>query len=169
MRFSLIALLILAFAAVAHSQIPGAVSIAPNPDLQIVSAKWQTHYPPVDNSIDFGHANPFRYSGHVPQNFAAKLLVKNTSAKTVTGFDLDYLFLDEAGSEFLRYRFHASVDIKPGQDKQLIQKVQQMGRNRERYTPIKPSNEQLLKTRYCPTRVIVRRIQYADGSAWERP
>ncbi|HMH43975.1 MAG TPA: hypothetical protein VK557_10865 [Pyrinomonadaceae bacterium] len=169
MRFSLIAVLILAFAAVAHSQIPGAVSSEPNPNLQVVNAKWQIYSPPVDNSIDFWHTNPFRYSGHAPLNFAAKLLVKNTSAKTITGFDLDYLFLDASGSEFLRYRFHESVDIKPGQDKQLTQKIQQTGRHRERYTPIKPDDAQLLKTRYCPTRVIVRRIEYAGGSAWERP
>jgi hypothetical protein len=172
MRFSLIALLILAFAAVANSQIPGAVSAEPNPNLQVVNAKWQKYDPPVDNSIDFEHTNPFRYSwsGHAPLNFVARLLVKNTSAKTITGFDLDYVFLDASGSEFLRYQFHESTDIKPGQDKKVQQKVhQETGKYRKGYTPLKPSNEQLLNTRYCPTRVIVRRIQYADGSAWVRP
>src|SRR6266446_9492392 len=128
MRFSLIALLILAFAVVAQSQVD-AVSSEPNPNLQVVKAKWQKYNPPVDNSIDFEHANPFRHSGHAPLNFVAKLLVDNTSAKTITGFDFDYLFLDASGSEFLRYRFHESVDIKPGRDKKVQQKVQQTGKH----------------------------------------
>ena len=173
MRFTLIALLILAFAVVAQSQIPGAVSSEPNSNLQIVSAKWQLYVPPRDNSVDIGHANPFRYtsgSGHVPLNFIARLLVKNTTAKTITRFDVDYLFLDAAGSEFLRYGFHASVDIKPGQEKQLKQKIQQeTGNYRNRYRPLKPDNEQLLKSRFSVTRLIVRRIEYADGTVWERP
>lgn len=172
MRFSLIALLILAFAAVAHSQIPGAVSSEPNPNLQVVNAKWQKYNPPADDSVDFWHTNPFRYTSggsHLPLNFIARLLVKNTSAKTITGFDVDYLFLDAAGAEFLRYGFHASVDIRPGKEKQLKQKVQQLGRHRERYTPIKPDDEQLLKSRFSMTRLIVRRLEYADGTVWERP
>lgn len=171
MRFALIALLILAFAVVAQSQIPGTVSSEPNPNLQVVKAKWQKYSPPADNSIDFWHTNPFRYtSGGGQLDFIARLLVKNTSAKTIRGFDLDYLFLDAAGSEFLRYGFHASVDIKPGQEKQLKQKVhQETGNYRKRYTPLKPDNDRLLKSRFSVTRLIVRRIEYADGTVWERP
>ena len=171
MRFSLIALLMLASAAVAHSQIPGAVSSEPNPNLQVVKAKWQKYNPPADNSIDFWHTNPFRYtSGGSHLNFIASLLVKNTSAKTIRAFYVDYLFLDATGSEFLRYGFHASVDIKPGQEKQLKQKVhQESGNYRNRYRPLKPDNEQLLKSRFSVTRLIVRRIEYADGTVWERP
>lgn len=176
MRFSLIALLILAFAAVAHSQVD-AVSSEPNPNLEIVKAKWQIGLGGY-NGIGMGFSNPADragiansgHTGHVPLDFAAKLLVKNTSAKTMTGFDLDYLFLDAAGSEFLRYRFHAKVDIKPGQEKQLKQKVHQdTGNYRKSYTPLKPDNERLLKSRFSVTRLIVRRIEYADGSVWERP
>ena len=170
MRFSLIALLILAFAAVAYAQNP-AVAREANPNLQIVDAQWVAR----GGTLSIGE----RWKGELevpnPQQFRnpvvsrATVLVKNTGGKQIKNFDLEYIFHD-AHSEFLRYRFHAKTSLKPGHTKKFTQDIyEKVGRYRERYTPIKSPYGIFLKTNEAKTKIIVRRIEYADGSVWERP
>jgi len=167
MRFSLVALLILAFAVVAYGQKP-AIACEANPNLQIVDANW------------FAKGGTLEY----PQNYAglyetphrnqvvstAAVLVKNTSGKTIKSFDLDYVFADAGNSEFLRYRFHAKGSLKVGKTKKFSQDIfEKAGRYRKRYSLTHLKFAKLLATNEAQTRVIVCRIEYADGSVWERP
>ena len=125
------------------------------------------------NSVTYhtSHGGLSKARGYrTPVNAIATVLVKNTSPKTIKAFDLDYVFRDNNNSEFLRYRFHSKDKIKPDSTKKITQEVfQKVGRYNKRYTPVKPKFDQILQTNSAETKVIVRRIEYADGSVWERP
>lgn len=200
MKFSLTALLVLSFAAVAYGQ-SGVASPGPKPDLKIVDAKWHARGGDWDDGIDMGDtastsvagamsvgASTFHASGNsvtyhtshgslakskgnrTPVDSIATVLVKNTSLKTIRAFDLDYVFRDNGNSEFLRYRFHSKDKLPPGRTRKITQEVfQKVGRYNKRYTPLKPKFDQILQTNSARTQVIVRRIEYADGSIWEKP
>ncbi|HMH43976.1 MAG TPA: FxLYD domain-containing protein [Pyrinomonadaceae bacterium] len=171
MRFSLVALLILAFAAVAYAQNP-AIPREANPNLQIVDAQWVAR----GGTVSIGE----RWKGEVevphPQKSRnqvvsrATVLVKNTSNKPIKNFDLEYVFQDAGNTEFLRYQFHVKTNLKPGHTSKFVQDIyEKAGRYRYRYTPVKSRFDTLLKTNEAATKIIVRRIEYADGSVWERP
>jgi hypothetical protein len=105
-----------------------------------------------------------------PVNCRPRVLLQNTGAKTIKAFDLDFIFLDYTGAEFLRYTFHAKKTMKAGSVKEFAQDVfQKVGDKRKNYTPVKPSIDVLLRTKDAVQKVRVQRIEYADGSVWERP
>jgi len=160
----------LAFAAVTYGQNPAAVRET-NPNLQIVDASWIAQGGTLSigerwkNKVEVPHPQQFR--NQVVSR--ATVLVMNTSGKQIKNFDLEYIFQD-ARSEFLRYRFHAKANLKPGHTKKFTQDIyEKVGRYRNRYTPVKSPFGTLLKTNEAETKIIVRRIEYADGSIWERP
>lgn len=171
MRFSLIALFILAFAAVAYGQNP-AIARGANPHLQVVDASWIAR----GGELTIGE----RWKGEVevpkPQQFRsqvtsrATVLVKNTSNKPIRNFDLEYVFQDAGNTEFLRYQFHVKTNLKPGATKKFTQDIfEKVGKYRYRYAPIKSPFDTLLKTNKANTKITVSRIEYSDGSVWERP
>ncbi|HMH43977.1 MAG TPA: FxLYD domain-containing protein [Pyrinomonadaceae bacterium] len=168
MKLSLITLLVLSFAAVAYGQNP-VVAREANPNLQIVDARWIARggtlvYPEKEPAPL--HMTPSR--DQVAST--AAVLVTNTSGKTIKNFDLEYIFQDVRNAEFLRYRFHAKANLKPGHTRKFVQDIyEKAGRYRYRYSPIKSRFDTLLATNDASTKVIVRRIEYADGSVWERP
>jgi hypothetical protein len=171
MRVSLIVLVILAFAAVTYAQNP-AVAREANPNLQIVDAQWIARGGTLSigegwkGVLEVPHPQQFR----TPVVSRATVLVKNTGGKQIKNFDLEYIFQDVRNAEFLRYRFHAKTNLKPGHTRKFVQDIyEKVGRYRYRYTPIKSRFDTLLKTNEAATKIIVRRIEYADGSVWERP
>jgi hypothetical protein len=106
-----------------------------------------------------------------PVDCRQRVLLQNTGAKTIKAFDLDFVFLDpQTTVEFLRYRFHAQKTMKAGQVKEFVQDVfQKVGDKRRNYTPGMPSIDVLLRTKEAVQKIRVQRIEYADGSVWERP
>jgi len=169
-RLALVIPVFLAFVAIAYGQNP-AVARETNPNLQIVDASWIAR----GGTLSIGEGWKNEVEVPYPQQFRnqvvsrATVLVKNTGGKQIRNFDLEYIFQD-ARSEFLRYRFHAKTNLKPGHTKKFTQDIyEKVGRYRNRYTPIKAPFATLLATNDARKKIIVRRIEYTDGSVWERP
>ena len=98
--------------------------------------------------------------------FRYKTSVKNVGTKTIRVVDWDYVFLDpDSEEEAGRHQFSSEQKISPGQNKELnvlISKppastvsVNSLGGRKDR---------QLFRER-----VVIVRVEYADGSVWQRP
>jgi len=94
-----------------------------------------------------------------------KVQLRNDGAKTIKTIDWDYVFLDpDTRQEVARHQFTSDETIKPGQSKELVVfyltppvntvSAKQLGQK----NPL-PYQEQVLLTR----------IQFSDGSIWQRP
>ncbi len=97
--------------------------------------------------------------------FRYKLFIKNTGAKTIKAVDWDYLFFDtETGEKVGHQQFINEGKINPGKDKTL-----------EVFVPSPPArviSVQALNKKGSERlfgKVILMRIEYADGSVWKRP
>jgi hypothetical protein len=128
------------------------------------------------NGMVFYRANTGWNSGRnskkrTPINCSATVVLQNASAKMVKAFSLDYVFMDpQTRGEFLRYEFHAKKRMSPGKSSKITQDIfQKVGKYRKFYTPIKPQSEILLRTKEALTKVVIKRIEYSDGSVWQRP
>ena len=95
------------------------------------------------------------------------MTLKNAGSKAIRAVYLDYIFRDQTtGQEFLRYQFRANRRIQPGQTKNLRQDIyEKVGEHRKSLVPIKPSLEVVLKTQDVPTELVIRRIEYIDGTS----
>lgn len=102
---------------------------------------------------------PPRYS------FMYKVSFKNNSTKIIKSLDWDHVFF-EAGSktETTRHQFTTDEKINPGKQKEF--KVFSAS------PPSRTISVQKLNQRERDTvgeAIVIMRIQYADGSVWERP
>jgi hypothetical protein len=80
--------------------------------------------------------------------FYANLVLTNSGAKTIKSFGWDYVLTDpEAKQETGRFGFRTRKKIEPGQSLTVTQQV-------------KPSTGD--------RRVVINRIEYSDGTTWER-
>lgn len=98
---------------------------------------------------------PLRYA------YRYKLTVHNTGTKTVKAIDWDYLFLDpETQAEVGRHQFTSEEKIGPGKKKdlQVLTKSPPGGIVSANKYDSEGTNE----------RVIIVRIEYTDGSVWQR-
>ena len=96
--------------------------------------------------------------------YVYKITVKNTGAKTTKAIYWEYEFLDPDSQEVMGHRRIASkAKISPGQSREL---------ERRFYTqPTRLVASDKLDRKYrdqFTERVIIHRIQYTDGSAWQR-
>src|SRR5215213_10821674 len=96
--------------------------------------------------------------------FRYKLSVKNVGPKTIKSIDWDYLFFDAATGEKIGHQqFTNEEKINPGKEKNL-----------EILVPTPPARSisvqalNLKENERLFGRVILMRIVYTDGSAWER-
>ena len=99
------------------------------------------------------------------RGFQYRVKVRNAGAKTVRATAWDYLFVDpESGREVARHAFESRERIKPGGSKELI--------HFSVSAPTKVVSAGLLggsdARRPFLERVEVRRVEYTDGSSWER-
>ncbi len=102
-----------------------------------------------------------------PPEFGYRYTVKlrNHGAKTVKSVDWDYLFLDPSDKrEVAHHQFTSDETIKPGQSKEfsVLYLV----------PPVKTvSAKQLGQKNPLPyeERVVLVRIQFSDGTVWQRP
>lgn len=102
---------------------------------------------------------PPRYS------FLYKISIKNTGQKTFKEIDWDYVFSDAAtGAEVSRREFTAVERLSPGKQKEFTF-----------FSPRPPTHtisvDKLDKRERdaIGEHIVIMRIQYADGSVWQRP
>lgn len=97
--------------------------------------------------------------------FMYKVTVKNSSSKTIKSIDWDYVFLDRASeSELGRREFTSEEKVSPGKSKELI------------IVSLKPPTQTISLTALNSNerdamieRISLVRIEYTDGTAWQRP
>jgi hypothetical protein len=113
-----------------------------------------------------GFGSTIRFVG-TPFYCRATITLKNSGSKTIRAVYLDYLFRDQAtGEEFLRYQFQSNVRIKPGNTRKLTHEIyEKVGKHRKSFLPIKPSLDVVLRTRDAQTDLLIRRIEYIDGTS----
>jgi hypothetical protein len=168
--------IILVAGIVANGQIPASASKSDSA-LKIQDSMWIANggevYSGGWGGAEFFPAEEMRFTGgkRQPVDCRARVLLQNTGGKTIKAFDLDFIFLDpQTNVEFLRYRFHAKKTMKAGAVKEFSQQVyQKVGDKRNNYNPVRPSIDVLLRTKDAAKDVRMQRIEYADGSVWERP
>lgn len=128
-------------------------------------------------------------------DFAAWVVLKNLSTKSIKSVNLDFVFRDTATEqEFLTYHLRFEREIGRGKTKEIRHKITK-GKEPDNFRPVGPSNDLVSRTRACGdgpmlrdrrTRQWVRirddakllqiyhcyytpnvtRIAYTDGSVW---
>ncbi|HJQ23527.1 MAG TPA: hypothetical protein VKA60_06390 [Blastocatellia bacterium] len=95
--------------------------------------------------------------------FRYKLTLKNAGTKTIKSVDWDYLFFDAPGGQVIGvHQFTSEEQIRPGKSKQLMVTTEQPPA--QVVSADKAADKEL---RSATGQVIIRRIQYEDGSTWE--
>jgi hypothetical protein len=101
--------------------------------------------------------NPSRYV------FVYKATVKNSSDKVIKSIDWDYIFLDRGSeTEVGRQQFTSEEKIAPGKTKDLIVTIRKPPTQTISLTALNNNERGSLDGR-----VIVVRIDYADGTSWQ--
>ncbi len=95
--------------------------------------------------------------------FRYKLTLKNAGAKTIKSIDWDYLFFDTPGGQVIGvHQFTSEEQIPPGKSKQLTVMTPQPP------APVvsvgKAADKEL---RSASGQVVIRRVEYDDGSTWQ--
>lgn len=97
--------------------------------------------------------------------YAYQIKVQNNGAKRITLVDWEYQFLDPNTGQLMgSRRIPSKVKIKPGETQVVEVKLLQQ--------PAAIVNADQLDKKYrdqFTERVIIHRIQYADGTSWQRP
>ena len=88
-------------------------------------------------------------------------LIKNTSSKTITFVEWAYLFIPANPQEGFAYVFTTRVDLPPGKKKNLSDQVPSMVISANQTKAPSSQNRALFKER-----VVMLRLDYADGSSW---
>lgn len=96
--------------------------------------------------------------------FMYRVSVKNTGTKVIKTLDWDYIFFDkDSQTEVGRHQFTSQEKINPGKNKEL-----------NVFLPVPPTktisvNELNKKERLSlKEQVIIVRVEYSDGSVWQR-
>jgi len=97
--------------------------------------------------------------------FIYKTTVKNLSDKPIKSIDWDYVFLDRTNeTELGRREFTSEEKISPGKSKELVVTITKPPTQTISVSALNTSERKTLSER-----VIVVRIDYADGTSWQRP
>lgn len=96
--------------------------------------------------------------------FVYRVTVKNTGTKTVTAIHWDYLFFDsDKGEQIGQHSFRQPVKIRPGKSMELI------GRSAFPPTRVLDAARAQQPRAEMSEEISIRRIDYEDGSSWQRP
>ena len=96
--------------------------------------------------------------------FVYRITVKNSATKTITGLEWDYLFFDSERAEQVgQHSFRHRTKIRTGKSIELIGQSTKPPSSVIDATKAKNGDAQLSE------QVIIRRIEYEDGSVWQRP
>jgi hypothetical protein len=97
--------------------------------------------------------------------FVYKMTVKNSGDKAIKSIDWDYIFLDRGTeTEIGRQQFTSEEKIAPGKAKDLIVTISKPPTQTISLTALNNNERGSLDGR-----VILVRIDYADGTIWQRP
>lgn len=88
-------------------------------------------------------------------------LVKNTGGKTITSVRWAYIFLPTNPNEGFAYLFDTKLNIPPGKEKELRDQVPSVVITASQSKALSANNRELFKER-----VIIVRLDFADGSSW---
>jgi Flp pilus assembly protein TadD len=124
-----------------------------------------THPPGLPNPIDplgttmsTAGTPEMRVRG-VDHKFSA--LIKNTGSKTITNVQWAYFFVPQDGKDPFAYLFASKVDVAPGKEKNLHDQVTSVVIPANQGKGLSERNRALFKER-----VVIVRLDYADGSSW---
>ena len=97
--------------------------------------------------------------------FVYKATVKNASSKAIKSVDWDYIFLERGTeNEIGRQQFTSEEKISPGKTKELVVTITKPPTQTISLTALNNNERGTLDGR-----VIVVRINYADGTSWQLP
>jgi len=97
--------------------------------------------------------------------FVYKATIKNSGNKVIKTIDWDYVFFDRATeTEIGRQQFTSDEKITPGKAKELIVTTRKPPTQTISLTALNKDERGSLDGR-----VIIVRIDYADGTSWQRP
>jgi hypothetical protein len=97
--------------------------------------------------------------------FVYKTTVKNLSDKAIKSIDWDYVFFDrETETELGRREFTSEEKISPGKAKELTVTITKPPTQTISLTALNTGERKSLSER-----VVIMRIDYADGTVWQRP
>ena len=96
--------------------------------------------------------------------FVYRVKVKNTGTKTITGLAWDYVFFDSDKLEQIgKHSFQQRVKLRPGKSAELIKYSGMPPTSVIDATKAKKGEVELSEE------VLIQRIEYEDGSVWQRP
>lgn len=96
--------------------------------------------------------------------FVYRVTVKNSGAKTITALVWDYVFYDSDKAELLgQHSFHHRVKIRTGKSTELI------GLSSKPPTAVIDASKAKKGEAPLSEAVVIHRIEYEDGSFWQRP
>ncbi|MCS6805684.1 MAG: hypothetical protein RMM98_14330 [Acidobacteriota bacterium] len=99
---------------------------------------------------------PLRYA------YRYRCTVQNTGTKTIKLIDWDYVFLDpETQAEVGRHQFTSEEKIGPGKKKDLEVFIKS--------PPGRIVSANVYNSEGLHERVVIVRVEYTDGSVWQRP
>ena len=97
--------------------------------------------------------------------FVYKTTIKNLSDKQIKSIDWDYVFFDSTNeTEIGRREFTSDEKISPGKSKELIVTITKPPTQTISLTALNTGERKSLTER-----VVIVRINYADGTSWQRP
>jgi hypothetical protein len=97
--------------------------------------------------------------------FMYKVTVKNSSSKTIKSIDWDYVFFDRATeSELGRREFTSDEKVSPGKSKELTVVISKPPTQTISLTSLNSNERDRMLER-----VSLVRIEYTDGTVWQRP
>ena len=97
--------------------------------------------------------------------FVYKTTIKNASTKAIKSIDWDYVFLERGTeNEIGRQQFTSEEKISPGKTKELVVTITKPPTKTISLTALNENERGTLDGR-----VIVVRIDYADGTSWQLP
>jgi len=136
------------------------------PDVSILSFDWKY--------AGYGRAETVSENDRIPANsstaykisrrtiyvfkYTARVTLKNSGAKTIKSVSWDYVFADAKDQkELKRYKLQSRQQILPGQTQAVSRDVGLDPKDNTQHISIGKQS------------VEITRIEYADGSVWQRP
>lgn len=107
---------------------------------------------------------PTSGSGRRIETYFYRAKVKNNSDKTIQTVAWEYVFINpDTKAEISRFQCSNKIKINPGKSGDLIMKASVPPSNLLDVTKLDKGQEQFIE------QIIISRIEYRDGSIWQRP
>ena len=107
---------------------------------------------------------PSSGSGRRVETYFYRAKVKNTGDKTIRSIAWEYIFINpETKVEISRFQCLNKIKINPGKSANLMMSAAAPPSNIVDVSKLDKGQEQFIE------RIIISRIEYSDGSIWQRP